>query len=372
VIYKMIFGIKDAADLILVNKRTGNIDLYIDYANATSSEFTSESVSATAKGVTAIIWDGNRSGTLTLDAEVFDINLIPLLLGSEIKSGKSDIMQREDAELDASLAIRLEGDGYSIKPETVSIFKLNSLHDPSHVGAPLHNDSKAALNLPAQVKDVAVSMTDTTARITFPRVADAKGYIVLRNGTEVADTQSNEYTDTGVTAEIEYAYTVRAYNDFGRGPLSAEVDATASASGVTTPVTFTATSAKKLASAGNTGEVNSPDVDEVTFSLVNGVVQFTNALPGEAYAVYYMEETDNVQTFEISADKFADNYEIFATSMMKERDTGRNELIQIHYLNAKPQSNLSLTMSANEPTNFNVVFDLIPVGGKLGDFHILP
>ena len=58
--------------------------------------------------------------------------------------------------------------------------------------------------------------------------------------------------------------------------------------------------------------------------------------------------------------------------MMKERDTGRNELIQIHYLNAKPQSNLSLTMSANEPTNFNVVFDLIPVGGKLGDFHILP
>ena len=46
------YGMKDAANLTLVNKKTGNIDLFLDYANATSSEWTSERVFATKKGTT--------------------------------------------------------------------------------------------------------------------------------------------------------------------------------------------------------------------------------------------------------------------------------------------------------------------------------
>ena len=50
-----IYGMKDAADLILVNKATGLVDLYIDYANATTSEWTSESVYATKKVLTQFV-----------------------------------------------------------------------------------------------------------------------------------------------------------------------------------------------------------------------------------------------------------------------------------------------------------------------------
>ena len=368
----MIYGIRDAADLILWNKRTKRVELFVNYANATSSEWTSESVYATAKGSNAIRWDGARNGTLTLDTEVFDVGLLAMVMGSEIKAGRSDIMQREDGQLDATRAIRLQG-GHALDPTSVAVVKLNDIDDPSHAGEPLHNASAAALNLPRQVKDVSVAMTDTTGRINFPRIADAKGYLVMRNGEIVSDTITNEYTDTALTAETVYQYTVRGYNDFGRGPISAVVAATASATGVTTPVTFTATNAAKNESLSNTGEVEAPAAGVVTYSLVNGVVQFSeDAVIGDAYAVYYMEKVENVRTLTISADKFADNYEIFATATMRERDTGRDELIQIRYYNAKPQSNFTLTQSATEPTNLSIVFDLLPVGGALADFHILP
>lgn len=367
----MIYGIRDASDLILVNKRTGKVDMYINYANATSSEWTSESVYATAKGSNAIRWDGARNGTLTLDTEVFDIGLIAMLVGDEVKSGRSDIMQREDAVLDASLAIQL--DGFAIKPESVAVVKLNSLTDPSHAGEPLHNASAAALNLPRQVKDVSVVTTDTTARINFPRVQDAVGYLVTRNGEIIADTQSNEFADTSLTPETEYVYSIRAYNTFGRGPLSAVVEVMTSTDGVTDPVTFLATNAAKTAALTNTGEVESPEAGSVTYSLVDGVIQFSQeALPGEAYAVYYLEEVENVRTISIEANKFSDNYEIYARSTMVERDNGAEELIEIHYYNAKPQSNFTLTQSATEPTNLSIIFDLLPVGDKLADFHVLP
>lgn len=371
-IIKMIYGIRDAADLILWNKRLKRVELFINYANATSSEWTSESVYATAKGSNAIRWDGSRNGTLTLDTEVFDIGLLAMVLGSDIKTGRQDIMQHETGVLDASRAIRLSN-AFAVDPATVAVIKLNSVDDPSHAGEPLHNASQAALNLPKQVKDVSVAINDTTARITFPRTQDTMGFLVMRDGEVIADTQSNEYVDTELLPETPYEFTVRAYNQFGRGPVSAIVEATTSAAGVTEPVVFTATNAAKNLAINNTGEVEAPTAGAVTYSLVDGVVQFSeDAVIGDAYVVYYMEKVENVRTMEIDADKFADNYEIFATATMRERDTGVDELIQIHYYNAKPQSNFTLTQSATEPTSLNVVFDLLPVGGKLADFHVLP
>lgn len=368
----MIYGIRDAADLILWNKRTKRVEMFVNYANATSSEWTSESVYATAKGSNAIRWDGSRNGTLTLDTEVFDIGLIAMMVGSDIKSGRSDIMQREDAVLDSTRAIRLEGT-FAIVPESVAVVRLNSIDDPSHAGEPLHNSSSAVLNLPKQVKDVSVVVTDTTARINFPRVAESDGYVVMRGGEEIADTQQNEYIVTGLTAATPYEFTVRATNQFGRGPVSAVVEATTSAEGVTEPVTFTATNAAKNTAISNTGEVVAPEAGVITYSLVDGVIQFSeDAVIGDAYAVYYMEGVDGVRTLEISADKFSDNYEIWATATMRERDTGADELIQIRYYNAKPQSNFTLTQSATDPTSLSIIFDLLPQGGKLADFHILP
>ena len=367
----MIYGIRDASDLILVNKRTGKVDMYINYANATSSEWTSETVYAMAKGSNAISWDGARNGTLTIDTEVFDIGLIAMLVGDEVKTGQSDIMQREDAVLDGSRAIQLSG--FAIQPESVAVVRLNSLTDPTHAGEPLHNASAAALNLPRQIKDVSVTVTDTTARVNFPRVQDAVGYLVLRNGEVISDTQSNEYTDTSLTEATEYTYSVRAYNAYGRGPISAVVAATTSAAGETSPVTFTATNSDKTAALSNTGEVESPDIGEVTYSLVDGVIQFNeHAQENDVYAVYYLEKVENVKKIGITSDKFSDSYEIFARATMKERDTNIEELIEIHYYNAKPQSNFTLTQSATEPTNLNIVFDLLPVGNKLADFHVLP
>lgn len=81
---------------------------------------------------------------------------------------------------------------------------------------------------------------------------------------------------------------------------------------------------------------------------------------GTAFAVYYLVLDSDVRTIEISSDKFPKNYRIIADALIRERETGKDEFVQIEYPNAKPQSNFTITMSANEATTLSVTFDLFP------------
>lgn len=354
-----VYGMKSASNLIMLDKATGLPALYVDYANATTADFSADSVYATAQGANAIRWDNARNGTLTIDTELFDLGLLAMVMGSDIEEGSANVFQRRQATLDESLAISI-GDGFGIVPESISVVRLNSLNDTEHAGDPLFNQSASEANLPNQVKNVSVSANDTTARINFDRVNGAIGYLVMRDGTQIADTPQNSYTDNGLTPETEYDYSVVAYNDFGTGPESAIVVATTATSGVTETTTTTATVDAIALASGNTGTVQGPDATAAGYTYDNGVLQFTNANVGDAYAIYYMQRKEGARKLTISANKFAGAYEIYADARVRPRDGGADELIAIHYFNARPQSNFTLTQSATEPTSLNIVFDLFP------------
>lgn len=354
---------KDAANLILVDKTTNLPVLFIDYANATSSEWSSEAVYATKKGTNAIRWDNARTGTLTVDTELFDFGLLAMVMGGSVKEGTSDIFTRIDATLDESRKVEL-GTKSAIDAETISVIKLKS-DLVEHDGSPIQNLQGSVEGLPAMVQNISIAINDTSAKITFPKVAKAESYIVKRGGEVIAEPVSNSFIDTGLTPETKYEYIVIAVNTAGKSPASAVVAPTTAATGVNEFSNVVATEQAKLDAAKNVGEVNVPQAGSVAYTYLNGVVTFNeNALPGESFAIYYMEAVANVRTVTIDAEKFPGNYEIFANATIREQETGADELVQIHYKNAKPQSNFTLTQSATEPTNLSIVFDLFPDAKK--------
>lgn len=352
-----IYGMKDAANLILRDKVTGLPVLYVDYANATSSEWTSEQVYATKKGANAIRWDNGRTGTLTIDTELFDFSLLAMVMGSDIKEGKDNLFTRVDGTLDEDLTIDL-GVKTEIDESTVSVIKLKR-DMVEHDGLPIPSTTGDVLGLPERMGKVAVSANDTTAKLTFGKAGKAEKYVVKRDGEVVGEPITNSFVDTGLEPETEYTYVVTPVNSLGTGAPSAEVKATTTAEGVKEFKNFEPTKEALTAAEKGKGQLNEGG-GQVTYSIKHGVVQFANALAGESYAVYFMEPTEHVKTMTISADKFPSNYEIFANAKIREQETGADELVQIHYKNAKPQSNFTLTQSATEPTSLSIVFDLFP------------
>lgn len=362
-----IYGMKDAANLILVDKKTKLPVMYIDYANATSTEWTSEAVFATQKGANAIRWDGSRNGTLTLETETFEFGLLAMVMGSDIKKGRSNIFERLEGEIDESHKVQI-GEAISIDNKTLSVIKLKS-DGLEHDGAPLYNSTTATNNLPAQVKDISVAVNATTAKVNFPKATNATSYNVMRDGVKVASITTNEFVDTGLTAAKDYGYVIVSVNGFGKGAASAKVAATTSAVGVTDLTSFTATTQAKVDASSNTGQVNPPEAGAVTYNYTDGVVTFNKeAMVGEKYAIYFMKIVEDVKTLKIEANKFPGNYEIFAKTMIRVQETGEDEIAEFHYYNAKPQSNFTLTQSATEPTSLSIVFDLMPEKGVLAEF----
>lgn len=363
------YGMKDAANLTLVDKATKKVTLFIDYANATSSEWSAERVYATKKGTNAIAWDSNRQGTLTIESEMFDLSYLALAIGSDIAVGKNDIMKREAITLDESREVRLEG---VIEPESVSVIKL---HEDmiEHDGAPIPALTGQRELLPEIVRDLVVGTNENSAVITFAPSLNAVSYEILQDGEVVGTVSQNSFTIEGLTPTTGYEISVRAINEYGTSALSAVVKVTTPEEGVTERTLHEATPQDIADAESQEGTLNDMASNMVTFEVNGNVVKFNDkALVGDSYAIYYLEEVDNVRTITVAADKFPASYEIFADAYIREQETGTDEFVQIHYKNARPQSNFTLTQSATEPTNLSVVFDLFPdKDKKLAEFKVI-
>lgn len=348
---------KDAANLIVIDKVTGLPALFIDYANATSSEWSSDQVFATKKGTNAIRWDNARTGTLTVDTELFDFNLLAMVMGSDVHEGKSNIFTRVNGTLESDFKLDL-GIKSEIDESTITVIKLKR-DLVEHDGNPIPTAEGNVNGLPAIVEKINISANDTSAKITFPKVAKADRYIIKRGGEVVGEVLTNSFVDTGLTPEAKLSYTVTATNSLGSAAESGAIEVTMSAEGVKEFKNFEVKKEVAEAAAKLKGKLAGV-VGQVSYKYADGVITFTGALEGESYAVYFMEQADNVRTITISADKYPSNYEIFANATIREQETGADELVQIHYKNAKPQSNFSLVQSATEPTSLSIVFDLFP------------
>lgn len=352
----MAYGIKDVSDLLLVHLETGVPALYVDYANASSSEWTAESVFATKKGRRAIRWDDDRQGTLTLESELFDIGLLAMVMGSEVAEGEKEIFTRTAKAITADRTIKLETDG-QVDEETISVLRVDK-DSNEHIGLPLINTTTVVNKIPDQVIHLTISASDTVVKGVFTSVAKAESYVIMRDGVEVAQVYTNEFEETGLTAADTFEYQIYAVNAYGQGAKSPVVEVQTAAAGVTTFTPYTPTAQAITDAESNVGSVNQVGSTEVTFTYADGEVALSaNAIPGDEYAVYFMDKVQKVKTLTINADKFPGSYEIFANSQIRD-EKNRDELCQIHYFNAKPQSNFTLTQSATEPTSLSIVFDL--------------
>ena len=295
------YGMKDAANVTLVDKRTKEVSLFIDYANATSSEWTSERVYATKKGTNAIAWDSNRTGTLTIDSEIFDLSYLALVIGSDIANGREDIMKREAVTLDETKKVELKG---SIEPESVSVIKLKE-DMIEHDGVPVPSTTGQHKLLPEIVGNFTVAFSDSTAVLNFSPADRAVTYAVVQDGVVVHDDIiETTFTVDGLTPEKDYTFEVYALNEYGQGATSAPINvkmAGAGNSDLGSPVA--PEEGAELEAQAKDGKLNYVALNMVTFNVVGNVVEFSDkALACENYAIYYLEEVDNVRTITVSAD----------------------------------------------------------------------
>lgn len=94
------------------------------------------------------------------------------------------------------------------------------------------------------------------------------------------------------------------------------------------------------------------------YSISDKEITVTDGKAGDKIVAYYMVEVTNATSFTIEANKFPDNFEIYADTMIRKTD-GADEFVQIHYLNVKPQSAFTITMDANGITTLSVTFDIL-------------
>ncbi|EJE97759.1 fibronectin type III domain-containing protein [Liquorilactobacillus mali] len=352
-----IFGMKDASNITLLEKASKKVAMYIDYANATTSEWSSDRVYATKKGANAIAWDTNRAGKLTLESELFDLKLLAMTVGSGLDQGSADIFRRETFTLDSSKAFKLES---VPKSDSVSVFKLKEdgvEHDGSEIPQKITGD---AGSVPVMVTDVAVTAKDTSADITWSAPNGANSYVVYRDGVQIGQPTTTSFSDSDLVAETQYKYTVTAINGNGQSPVSAEVVITTAAAGTSTAGAVVKATDEAVAIA--TAAANAAGESGLSFTVgEGGAIQLSDeAIVGADYVVYYVASVTGVTTVTVGADTFAPAFEIYGDAYIRDQQSGKDSFIQLHYFNARPQSNFTLTQSAKEPTSLSIVFDLFP------------
>lgn len=101
----MLYALKDCANLIIKDAATGTVVLDVNYARTSSLEFTSDQVFAYNKNVKAVRFDSNREGTFTTTMQVFPMNIIPLLFGTEFKEDTVPWMTKETLKVTNGQAV---------------------------------------------------------------------------------------------------------------------------------------------------------------------------------------------------------------------------------------------------------------------------
>lgn len=350
------YGMKDAFDFTLVKRGTKEVVFRSDYANTTQVEWKADRVFAKKKGANAIAFDAARTSEMTVETEIIDFRLMALLAGQDAKRGADNVFKTERFTLNADRQIKL-----SNLPEagSISVFRLNK-DGITHDQAVPQQVNGEATSVPLMVEDVAVSAKDTTATITWSAAANADSYVIYRDGAQIGQPTQTSFNDSDLTPEKTYKYKVVAINKNGTSAPSAEVVVKTATAG--TEVAGEAVKATEEAKQAAKAAAEVINANGLGFTVKeNGLLQLTDAaVTGADYVVYYTTQLDGVTSFSIDANRFAENYEIYAESWVVERETGEKHFIQVHYPNAKPQGNFNFNQNSKEPTSLSIKFDLMP------------
>ena len=82
----MIYGLKDAANFEVTRLSDNTRVLWADYCQTSSISFSADPTFAHNKTVNAVRWDGNRQGAFNTTTELFNLEWLGLLFGSDIST----------------------------------------------------------------------------------------------------------------------------------------------------------------------------------------------------------------------------------------------------------------------------------------------
>lgn len=115
------FANREVADLMLVDYSTKKLFLNVDWANVTSTSFEGDRVFATGgQGApNRVQFDGSRTGTLTIEAQVYPVKVFQMLSGNDLGT-TANFLKRE--KVTAADTTKLEVSA-EIASTAVQIFK---------------------------------------------------------------------------------------------------------------------------------------------------------------------------------------------------------------------------------------------------------
>ena len=182
----MLYGLKDCANLTVKSKETNKIKMYADYAKTSTIEFTSESVYAYNKNTKAVRWDKNREGTFKTTMEIFTMDIIAMLFGSELEEKQIPFMKREVCQVKGGKATLTTQD--TIKTGTLAVYKLDSSDMKTNLKEQIVGTPSSAENT-YSIADKVITLNTTT----FP---DDTGYIACYY---MVDTNAQTFTVDNVS-----------------------------------------------------------------------------------------------------------------------------------------------------------------------------
>lgn len=103
----MAFALKDACNVLITSRSTNKPFLYADYLNSCSLSVSSEPVFARAKGINKITFNGAKTGTFTMETEIFEIKYLALILGGEVSKEAGKFAKRYVGTVDGEGTITL-------------------------------------------------------------------------------------------------------------------------------------------------------------------------------------------------------------------------------------------------------------------------
>lgn len=92
-------------------------------------------------------------------------------------------------------------------------------------------------------------------------------------------------------------------------------------------------------------------------------IDSTECPDGTKLVLFYLTNKKGAKTLTISTDKFPQNFEIYADTLIRDTN-GVDEFVNIHYLNVKPKSQFTLTMDAANITTLSAEFDVLKDSGS--------
>lgn len=174
----MAFALKDACDVLITSRTTNKPFLYADYLNSCSLSVSSEAVFARAKGMNKITFDGAKTGTFTMETEIFEIKYLALILGGQVTTETGNFAKRFVGTVDSQGKIVLPEKPVTGSISTFVLGRDNKEHVKEITTAPSVDGSNTltygtGLNAPTQSEKIAIYYLTEVPSATKIKVTDA-------------------------------------------------------------------------------------------------------------------------------------------------------------------------------------------------------